>query len=425
MYTFAEKALARAAGITSARAGDVLDIQPDVVFSHDNSAAILRIFNQIGAPAVNRPERLAITLDHAAPAPTTAHAQNHADIRAFAAQHGIRLFEVGRGICHQVLSEEGIVLPGEVVMGADSHTPHFGWLGAFGMGIGRTEVAALWATGTLWIRVPETLQITLAGHIPMGVTAKDIALAILGRWTVEGAAYRAVEFAGDALASIPLDDRPVLPNMMSEFGAISAFMPPDQAVIDYVSARASRPFTPLYPDADAVYSAQITLDVSTLEPLIALPDQPDRVVPVSQATGRPIQQAFVGTCTGGRYSDLAAAAAVVRGRKLRARLIVIPASAQVLSRAVRSGVLHDLIDAGAALGTPGCGPCMGNHLGVPAPNEATISTGSRNFKGRMGTAGAPVYLANAAVVAASAVAGQIVSPQDIIDGETFRAEGSA
>lgn len=425
MYTFAEKALARAAGITSARAGDVLDIQPDVVFSHDNSAAILRIFNQIGAPAVNRPERLAITLDHAAPAPTTAHAQNHADIRAFAAQHGIRLFEVGRGICHQVLSEEGIVLPGEVVMGADSHTPHFGWLGAFGMGVGRTEVAALWATGTLWIRVPETLQITLAGHIPMGVTAKDIALAILGRWTVEGAAYRAVEFAGDALASIPLDDRPVLPNMMSEFGAISAFMPPDQAVIDYVSARASRPFTPLYPDADAVYSAQITLDVSTLEPLIALPDQPDRVVPVSQATGRPIQQAFVGTCTGGRYSDLAAAAAVVRGRKLRARLIVIPASAQVLSRAVRSGVLHDLIDAGAALGTPGCGPCMGNHLGVPAPNEATISTGSRNFKGRMGTAGAPVYLANAAVVAASAVAGQIVSPQDIIDGETFRAEGSA
>jgi 3-isopropylmalate/(R)-2-methylmalate dehydratase large subunit len=425
MYTFAEKALARAAGITSARAGDVLDIQPDVVFSHDNSAAILRIFNQIGAPAVNRPERLAITLDHAAPAPTTAHAQNHADIRAFAAQHGIRLFEVGRGICHQVLSEEGIVLPGEVVMGADSHTPHFGWLGAFGMGVGRTEVAALWATGTLWIRVPETLQITLAGHIPMGVTAKDIALAILGRWTVEGAAYRAVEFAGDALASIPLDDRPVLPNMMSEFGAISAFMPPDQAVIDYVSARASRPFTPLYPDADAVYSAQSTLDVSTLEPLIALPDQPDRVVPVSQATGTPIQQAFVGTCTGGRYSDLAAAAAVVRGRKLRARLIVIPASAQVLSRAVRSGVLHDLIDAGAALGTPGCGPCMGNHLGVPAPNEATISTGSRNFKGRMGTAGAPVYLANAAVVAASAVAGQIVSPQDIIDGETFRAEGSA
>ncbi|GIK27156.1 MAG: 3-isopropylmalate dehydratase large subunit [Anaerolineae bacterium] len=425
MYTFAEKALARAAGITSARAGDVLDIQPDVVFSHDNSAAILRIFNQIGAPAVNRPERLAITLDHAAPAPTTAHAQNHADIRAFAAQHGIRLFEVGRGICHQVLSEEGIVLPGEVVMGADSHTPHFGWLGAFGMGIGRTEVAALWATGTLWIRVPETLQITLAGHIPMGVTAKDIALAILGRWTVEGAAYRAVEFAGDALASIPLDDRPVLPNMMSEFGAISAFMPPDQAVIDYVSARASRPFTPLYPDADAVYSAQSTLDVSTLEPLIALPDQPDRVVPVSQATGTPIQQAFVGTCTGGRYSDLATAAAVVRGRKLRARLIVIPASAQVLSRAVRSGVLQDLIDAGAALGTPGCGPCMGNHLGVPAPNEVTISAGSRNFKGRMGTAGAPVYLANAAVVAASAVAGQIVSPQDIIDGETFRAEGSA
>lgn len=416
MFTFAEKALARAAGVSSARAGDVLDIRPDVVFSHDNSAAILRIFNQIGAPAVVRPERLAITLDHAAPAPTTAHAQNHADIRAFAAQHGIRLFEVGRGICHQVLSEEGLVLPGEVVLGADSHTTHFGWLGAFGMGVGRTEVAALWATGTLWIRVPETLQITLSGRIPVGVTAKDIALAILGRWTVEGAQYRAVEFAGSALADIPLDDRPVLPNMMSEFGAISAYLPPDQAVLDYVTERASRPFTPLYPDAGATYSEQVTLDTSTLEPLIALPDQPDRVAPLSQVAGTPIQQAFVGTCTGGRYSDLAAAAAVVRGQKLRARLIVIPASAQVLSRAIRTGVLQDLIDAGAALGTPGCGPCMGNHLGVPAPDEATISTGSRNFKGRMGTAGAPVYLANAAVVAASAVAGQIISPQAVMGG---------
>ncbi|MBK9123844.1 MAG: 3-isopropylmalate dehydratase large subunit [Chloroflexi bacterium] len=425
MHTFAEKALAHAAGVSSVSAGDVLDIRPDVVFSHDNSAAILRIFNQIGAPAVVRPERIAITLDHAVPAPTTAHAQNHADIRAFTAQHGIRLFEIGRGICHQVLSEEAIVLPGEVVLGADSHTTHFGWLGAFGMGIGRTEVAALWATGTLWIRVPETLQITLTGRIPGGVTAKDIALAILGRWTVEGADYRAVEFAGDALADIPLDDRPVLPNMMSEFGAISAYMPPDQTVLDYAASRASRTFTPLYPDAGATYSERVTVDVSALEPLIALPDQPDRVAPLSQVVGTPIQQAFVGTCTGGRYSDLAAAAAVVRGRKVRSRLIVIPASAQVLSRAMRTGVLQDLIDAGAALGTPGCGPCMGNHLGVPAPDEATISTGSRNFKGRMGTAGAPVYLANAAVVAASAVAGHIISPEAVVSGGLRPAEEPA
>jgi 3-isopropylmalate/(R)-2-methylmalate dehydratase large subunit len=416
MYTFAEKALARAAGVEAARAGDVLDVAPDLVFSHDNSAAILRIFNEIGAPGIARPETIAMTLDHAVPAPTTAHAQNHADIRTFAVKHGLRLFEVGRGICHQVLSEEGLALPGETVFGADSHTPHFGWLGAFGMGIGRTEVAALWATGKLWIRVPETLGIELTGRLPRGVTAKDIALAILQRWTVEGAAYRAIEFSGEAISDIPLDDRPVIPNMMAEFGAMSAYLPPDDVVLDYIRTRAQRDFTPIYPDDGAVYSERLTLDVSALEPLVACPNQPDNVVPVSTVSGTPIQQAFVGTCTGGRYADLAGAADVVRGQKLRARLIVIPASAQVLTQALESGVLATLIAAGAAIATPGCGPCMGNHLGVPAPSEATISTGSRNFKGRMGTADAPVYLASAAVVAASAVAGEIVHPAELYAG---------
>lgn len=412
--TFAEKALARAAGVASVRAGDVLDVAPDLVFSHDNSAAILRIFHDIGAPRLARPERVAITLDHAVPAPTTAHARNHAEIREFAGRHGLRLFDVGRGICHQVLSEEGLALPGETVFGADSHTTHFGWLGAFGMGIGRTEVAALWATGTLWIRVPETLRIELTGRVPHGVTAKDIALSVLRCWTVEGAAYRAVEFGGEAIADIPLDDRPVIPNMMAEFGAMSAYLPPDDATLEYVRARATRDFTPLYPDAGAVYAERAELNVSELQPLVACPDQPDNVVPVSAVIGTPIQQAFVGTCTGGRYADLAAAAEVVRGRRLRARLIVIPASAQVLRRAIETGVLATLVEAGAAVATPGCGPCMGNHLGVPAPMEATISTGSRNFRGRMGTPDAPVYLANAAVVAASAVAGEIAHPGDLI-----------
>lgn len=412
-FTFAEKALARAAGIPEARAGDVLDVAPDVVFSHDNSAAIMKIFSQIGAPRLAHPERVAMTLDHAVPAPTTAHAQNHAEIRAFAAQHGLRMFEAGRGICHQVLSEEGIVLPGDTVFGADSHTTHFGWLGAFGMGVGRTEVAALWATGRLWIRVPETLRVVLNGRVPRGVTAKDISLAILRQWTVQGADYRAVEFSGEAISDIPLDDRPVIPNMMSEFGAMAAYFPPDEAVLSYAQARAARDFTPIYPDADSTASETFALDVSALEALVACPHLPDNVRPVSDVRGTSIQQAFIGTCTGGRYADLAAAADVVRGQTLRARLIVIPASAQVLTQALDSGVLSTLIAAGAAIATPGCGPCMGNHLGVPAPSEATISTGSRNFKGRMGTADAPIYLANAAVVAASAVAGQIIDPREI------------
>jgi 3-isopropylmalate/(R)-2-methylmalate dehydratase large subunit len=413
--TFAEKALARAARVSEARAGDVLDVQPDVIFSHDNSAAIRRIFEGMGAARIAHPERCVITLDHAVPAPTTQHAQNHQEIRAWVRQQGIKnFFEVGRGICHQVISEEALVLPGETIFGSDSHTTHFGWLGAFGMGVGRTELAALWATGELWIRVPESMQVTLDGALPAGVTAKDIALRLLGDLSVAGGEYRAVEFTGSALASLPIDERPVIPNMMAEFGAMSAYFPPDQATFDFLEARRQREYTPLYPDADAVYSQRHTIDVSALEPLVALPHQPDQVVGLSEADGRPIEQAFIGTCTGGRYSDLEAAARVLKGRRVAVRMVVIPASAEVLLEAMRTGVLETLISAGVSIATPGCGPCMGNHLGVPAPNEATISTGSRNFKGRMGTPDAPIYLANPYVVAASAVCGHIAHPGEFL-----------
>ncbi|NDJ76455.1 MAG: 3-isopropylmalate dehydratase large subunit, partial [Chloroflexi bacterium] len=223
--TFAEKALARAAAVSDARAGDILDVVPDLVFSHDNSAAIRHIFETIGASRIRHPERVAITLDHAVPAPTTRHAQNHAAIREWVAVQNIaHFFEVGRGICHQVISEEGLVLPGETVLGADSHSTHAGWLGAFGAGVGRTEMAALWATGMLWLRVPETVRITLDGRPPLGVTAKDISLAILNMLGSDGALYCAVEFAGDTLAALSLDERAVLPNMMAEAGAKNAYL---------------------------------------------------------------------------------------------------------------------------------------------------------------------------------------------------------
>lgn len=409
--TFVEKALARAAGVISARAGDVLDIRPDLIFSHDNTAPIRQIFLQTGAARITRPERVAVTLDHAVPAPTTRHAQNHAEIRVWVREQGIgHFFEVGRGICHQVISEEALILPGEVILGSDSHTTHFGWLGAFGMGVGRTEMAALWATGELWIRVPEALRITISGALPFGVTAKDIALKIMGTLGADGGAYRSVEFAGDTLAALSLDERPVLPNMMAEFGAMSAYLPPDRTVLDALEARRTRDYTPLYPDADAVYSEDFHVDASALEPLIALPHAPDNVVPVSQASGRPIQQAFIGTCTNGRYEDLAAAADVLRGERVAVRTIVIPASAEVLRRAAQTGVLDTLLAAGATISTPGCGPCMGNHMGIPAPDEATISTGNRNFKGRMGTPDSEIYLSNPYVVAASALTGCITSP---------------
>jgi len=413
--TFAEKALARAAGVSDARAGDILDVRPDLMFSHDNSAAIRRIFEETGAPRILRPDRVAITLDHAVPAPTTQHAQNHAEIREWVQQQGIaHFFEVGRGICHQVISEEALVLPGETVLGADSHSTHFGWLGAFGTGIGRTEMAALWATGELWLRVPEAMRITLTGTTPRGVTSKDISLRILGDLGADGGLYRSVEFSGDTVPALSLDQRATIPNMMAEFGVKNAYLPPDQAVFDYLEPHRTRDYTPLYPDPDAEYAAEYHLDVSGLEPQIALPHSPDHVVPISDIAGQPVQQAFLGTCTNARLEDLRAAAEILRGRHVHCRLVVIPASSQIFLEATREGIVEVLLQAGAALGTPGCGPCMGNHMGIPAPNESTISSANRNFRGRMGTPEAPIYLANPYVVAASAVCGQIADPREFL-----------
>jgi 3-isopropylmalate/(R)-2-methylmalate dehydratase large subunit len=413
--TFVEKALARAAGVTDARPGDVLDVTPDVIFSHDNSAAVRRIFQETGASRIAHPERVVITLDHAVPAPTTLHAQNHAEIRQWVTEQGIaHFFEVGRGICHQVISEEALVLPGETILGADSHSTHFGWLGAFGMGVGRTEMASLWATGQLWLRVPEAMRITLTGRLARGVTAKDIALRILGDRGASGAEYRSVEFAGDTIATLSTDERAVLPNMMAEFGAMNAYLPPDETIFEYLEPHRTRDYTPLYPDENAHYTDEHYIDVGALEPQIALPHSPDNVVSLSDVRGQPVQQAFIGTCTNGRLEDLKAAAEVLRGQHVRCRLIVIPASAQVLLEATRLGVLETLIEAGAAIGTPGCGPCMGNHMGIPAPAEVTISSANRNFRGRMGTPDAPTYLASPYVVAASAVCGTITDPREFL-----------
>lgn len=414
-YTFAEKAIARAAGIPHAQAGDMLDVQPDLVFSHDNTAYIRQIFAETGATQIQHPERVAITLDHAVPAPTTRHAQNHYDIRQWVQEQNIAYFyEVGRGICHQVISEEALILPGEVIFGADSHSTHFGWLGAFGIGVGRTEMAALWATNQLWIRVPEAIKIELLGQLAPYVTAKDISLKILRDFGASGRQYRSVEFCGEVIQQLSLDERAVLTNMMAEFGAMNAYLPPDQAIFDYLVVNQQRDYTPLYPDEDATYSESYRLDVSKLVPQIAQPHSPDNVIDLSEIAGLPVQQAFIGTCTNGRYQDLLAAAEVLRGQRVQTRLLVIPASSEVLLKATQTGILQTLIEAGATIGTPGCGPCMGNHMGVPAPNEVTISTANRNFNGRMGTANAPNYLANPYVVAASAITGYITHPQAVL-----------
>lgn len=439
--TFAEKALARASGQGSVSAGQIVDVQPDRVLSHDNTAAIYRLFRQLGVERVKHPERLCITLDHAVPAPTTQHAQNHAEVRRFVNEQGVRyFFEVGRGICHQVLSEEALVLPGMTILGSDSHTTHFGWLGAFGAGVGRSEVAAIWATGELWLRVPETMKVTLSGRLAPWVTTKDFCLKFIGDLGQDGGLYRSIEFHGEGIGALSLESRMVIPNMMAEFGAKNAYLPPDDLVFGYLEERLRRRMRraaaegdrgecallesqcatlrrdALYPDPDAAYAVEHHYDLGKLEPMVACPHRVDNVVPISAVKGRRVDQAWLGTCTNGRLEDIAAACAVLRGRRIArtTRLLWNPASAEVLNDALRLGHVETFLAAGGVINTPGCGPCMGNHMGIPAPGEVTISSANRNFRGRMGTRDAEIYLASPAVVAASAVAGAIADPRDIV-----------
>jgi len=414
--TFAEKVLARYSGKRRVKPGDIVEVTPQVALSHDNTAAIAGIFHRMGGKKVLNPQMNAIILDHAAPAPTSKHAENHRIIRDFVSEQGIpNFYDVGRGICHQVLVEEGLALPGEIVLGSDSHTPHAGVMGAFGAGIGRSEMASIWAVGTLWLRVPESLKIIVTGKIPLWATPKDLALRIIGDLGADGALYLSVEWQGNVITDMSLSERATLTNMAAEMGAKNSYIPPDDTTLDYLSERARREFEPLLPDPEAAYLHVLEIDASSLEPMIACPHTVDNVKPLSEVTGTKVNQAFLGTCTNGRLEDLASAAEILRGRKVApgARMIVIPASSEVLLEALRKGYVEDFLKAGALVESPGCGPCMGNHLGVPAPGEVTISTANRNFQGRMGTKESEIYLASPAIVAASAVTGKITHPNTL------------
>ncbi|RLD03932.1 MAG: 3-isopropylmalate dehydratase large subunit [Chloroflexota bacterium] len=411
--TFAEKILAKKAGLSSTEAGQIVEITPDVALSHDNTAPIYGIFQRMGGERVYDPDMHAVILDHATPAPTTKHAENHRIIREFVHDQGIKnFFDVGRGICHQLLVEEGLALPGEVVLGSDSHTPHAGVMGAFGAGIGRTEMASIWAIGRIWLRVPASMKLIVNGQLPPGVTSKDLALRIIGDLKADGALYMSVEWHGEAIEALPLSQRATLTNLMAEMGAKNSYIPPDKKVFDYLDGRARRSYEPIYPDADAVYAQIVEYDAADIEPMVACPHTVDNVKPLAEVAGTRVDQAFLGACTNGRLDDLAAAAEVLKGRKIspRTRMIVIPASSEIYLEALKAGYLETFVKAGAVIESPGCGPCMGNHLGVPAIGEVTISTANRNFRGRMGTKDSEVYLASPIVVAASAVAGEIAHP---------------
>ena len=421
--TFAQKAIARAAGRDHVAIGEIVEVAPDRLLSHDNTAAILRIFRDMGATRVADPERLVITLDHNSPAPTVRHAQNHAEARAFVREQGIRhFFDVGEGICHQLVAEHALVLPGQMILGADSHTPHQGWMGAFAAGVGRSEMAALWALGRIWLRVPETMRVVLHGRLPDGVTAKDLALTLIGALGADGALYQSVEFAGEGLATLSVEERMVLTNMMAEMGAKNAYIPPDEATFAWLAPRLARGLgisereargrleeSALYPDPGATYARVVDVDLSAVRPVVARPHRVDNVAPLADAAGTPIQQAFIGTCTHGRLPDLEAAARALRGKRVApgVRLLIIPASRDVYLQAVEKGLIQTFLEAGAVIAPPGCGPCMGNHMGVLAPGETMIAAANRNFRGRMGDRESGIYLASPEVVAQAAVEGRI------------------
>ncbi len=431
-HAFVEKILAKNAGLPEVAPGQIIEATPDVALSHDNTAAISKMFYGLGIDRVKYRDRLAITLDHAVPPPTTKHAQNHAEVREFVAIQGIKnFFEVGRGICHQVLCEECLIYPGVLLLGADSHSTHYGALGAFGAGVGRSEMAAIWATGQLWLRVPESIKITLDGTFKPWVTSKDITLSIIGQLGADGGLYKSVEFHGEAVTAMSMASRFVLTNMMAEMGAKNAWVGQDQVTFEWLERQAElrksaaagdgqgrrrsweMASQELAPDADATYAAVHIFDAAAIEPQIACPHAVDNVKPLSSVAGIRVHQAFIGTCTNGRLEDIAVAAQVAAGRKVApgTRLLIIPASSEVFREALRAGYVETLLAAGAHFSTPGCGPCMGNHMGVPAPGEVTISSANRNFRGRMGTPEAEIYLASPAVVAASAIAGEIAGPE--------------
>ena len=413
--TFAQKILAAKAGLDRVEVGQIVEIEPDICLSHDNTAAIAEMFAKIGVDRVKDPDKFVIVLDHIVPASEAKYAQNHKEIREFVAGNGIRRFyDVGVGICHQVLPEKGFALPGRLILGSDSHTTTYGAFGAFSAGIGRSETAALYATSRIWLKTPATFKMVVNGRLTDPVTAKDLILHIIGTIGADGALYKSVEYTGEAIEAMSLGSRMVLCNMAVEMGAKNAYCAPDGKVYAFLESRAETEYTPVFPDGDAQYEQVLEFDAASLEPQVAKPHTVDNVSPIGDVAGTPIQQGLLGTCTNGRMEDLRLAAKILSGRKVAngVRLLILPASQEILLDALREGLIDTLVKAGALLLNPGCGPCLGAHQGVLAPGEACLSTANRNFKGRMGSPDSDIYLGSPATVAASVVTGVITDPRE-------------
>jgi 3-isopropylmalate/(R)-2-methylmalate dehydratase large subunit len=416
-----EKILANASGKQEVSPGDIVEANIDVAMTHDLTGPLaIKSFREIGAKKVWDSNKVVIILDHLVPASSVISAGLHKTVRNFAEEQNIKNFyDVGRGgVCHQVMPEKGHVRPGEVIVGSDSHTCTYGAFGAFATGIGSTEMAAVFATGKLWFRVPEVIKVNVRGKFQKLVTAKDLTLNIIGRIGADGAIYKGLEFGGSTIREMSIDGRMVLCNMAVEMGAKVGIIEPDQKTVDYVKARTDKPFNPIKSDTDATYERIVDVDITALEPQVAVPHSVDNVKPVSEVEDVNVDQAFIGSCTNGRLEDLRAAAQILKGKKIakRIRLIVIPASQEIYLNAINEGLVKTFMDAGATVGNPNCGPCLGGHMGILAQGEACISTSNRNFIGRMGSTKSFVYLASPATVAASAITGKITDPRKAVKG---------
>ena len=414
MPTISEKILSRASG-KPANADDFVIANIDYAMAHDGTSVLaVKAFREMGAKKVWNPERIIIPFDHIAPANNETAAKLQQTIRKWVKEQGItNFFDVGEGICHQVLPEHGFALPGKLIIGADSHSCTYGAFGAFATGVGATDMAEIFATGKLWLRVPQTIKITVEGKPAKGVSAKDMTLCIIKNVGADGANYKAIEYYGEAISELSIAERMTLCNMAIEMGAKTGIVPPDEKTFEYLKGRAREKYTPVYADDEAQYCEEYNLDVSDLEPQVAKPHEVDNVVGVGAVAGTPLDQVFIGSCTNGRYEDLEVVARILKGKKVKVRTIVLPASRSVLIKATESGIIATLLKSGVIIAPPGCGPCLGAHMGVICEGETCLSTSNRNFKGRMG-AGGLIYLSSPETAAASALRGEISDPREVV-----------
>ena len=413
-----EKIMAKASGKTRVSPGDIVDAKVDVAIVHDLTGPLtVQQFQKIGIKKVWDSQRIVVIFDHVVPASSENSAKLHKKMREFVKEQGIESFyDVGRGgICHQVMPEKGHVRPGELIVGTDSHTCTYGAFGAFATGIGATDMAAVFARGIIWLKVPSSYKIEVDGDFQKLVTPKDLILAVIGQIGADGAIYKALEFTGSAIQNMSVAGRMTVCNMAIETSAKVGVIEPDKATQDYLKERTSKPFTVFKSDSDASYEKVWSIDATNLEPQVARPNSVDNVKPVSEVSDVEVDQVFLGSCTNGRLEDLQMAVKVMQGKKVKdgVRMIVIPASQEIYTQALRQGILETFVKSGAAVCNPTCGPCLGGHLGILAPGEVCLSSSNRNFVGRMGSAKAQIYLASPATVAASAITGKITDPRSL------------